>query len=204
MPDIKCDFKVDYSKIKIFEGIKSAQEAENYQINFLTKYGEVYCEKTEYDEATGEKYIYVARNAFTQQPSDKNNYTVEFNNPDASFQWYEVNENEIGKYTTEERDLLFTYDFEKGDILKVTTASEIEYAVIEAGSYRLRLDKENKTATVTIDEDETIEIFTRFVDSENADSIKNIIKDRGQKWKEVKKDTHIKAKKDKSKKICSL
>ena len=34
-------------KIKIFEGIKSAQEAENYQINFLTKYGEVYCEKTE-------------------------------------------------------------------------------------------------------------------------------------------------------------
>lgn len=154
-------------KIKIFEGIKSAQEAENYQINFLTKYGEVYCEKTEYDEATGEKYIYVLKNAFTQQPSDKNNYTVEFNNPDASFQWYEVNENEIGKYTTEERDLLFTYDFEKGDILKVTTASEIEYAVIEAGSYRLRLDKENKTATVTIDEDETIEIFTRFVDSEN-------------------------------------
>ena len=154
-------------KIKIFEGIKSAQEAENYQINFLTKYGEVYCEKTEYDEATGEKYIYVLKNAFTQQPSDKNNYTVEFNNPDASFQWYEVNENEIGKYTTEERDLLFTYDFEKGDILKVTTVSEIEYAVIEAGSYRLRLDKENKTATVTIDEDETIEIFTRFVDPEN-------------------------------------
>ena len=154
-------------KIKIFEGIKSAQEAENYQINFLTKYGEVYCEKTEYDEATGEKYIYVLKNAFTQQPSDKNNYTVEFNNPDASFQWYEVNENEIGKYTTEEGDHLFPYDFKKGDILKVTTASEIEYAVIEAGSYRLRLDKENKTATVRIDEDETIEIFTRFVDSEN-------------------------------------
>ena len=154
-------------KIKIFEGIKSAQEAENYQINFLTKYGEVYCEKTEYDEATGEKYIYVLKNAFTQQPSDKNNYTVEFNNPDASFQWYEVNENEIGKYTTEEGDHLFPYDFKKGDILKVTTASEIEYAVIEAGSYYLRLDKENKTATVRIDEDETIEIFTRFVDSEN-------------------------------------
>ena len=154
-------------KIKIFEGIKSAQEAENYQINFLTKYGEVYCEKTEYDEATGEKYIYVLKNAFTQQPYEKNNYTVEFNNPDASFQWYEVNENEIGKYTTEEGDHLFPYDFKKGDILKVTTASEIEYAVIEAGSYRLRLDKENKTATVRIDEDETIEIFTRFVDSEN-------------------------------------
>ena len=154
-------------KIKIFEGIKSAQEAENYQINFLTKYGEVYCEKTEYDEATGEKYIYVLRNAFTQQPSDKNNYTVEFNNPDASFQWYEVNENEIGKYTSEEGDSLFPYDFKKGDILKVTTASEIEYAAIEAGSYRLRLDKENKTATVRIDEDETIEIFTRFVDPEN-------------------------------------
>ena len=66
-----------------------------------------------YDEATGEKYIYVARNAFTQQPSDKNNYTVEFNNPDASFQWYEVNENEIGKYTSEERDLLFSYNFKK-------------------------------------------------------------------------------------------
>ena len=154
-------------KIKIFEGIKSAQKAENYQINFLTKYGEVYCEKTEYDEATGEKYIYVLKNAFTQQPSDKNNYTVEFNNPDASFQWYEVNENEIGKYTTEEGDHLLPYDFKKGDILKVTTASEIEYAVIEAGSYRLRLDKENKTATVTIDEDEKIEIFTRFVDPEN-------------------------------------
>ena len=154
-------------KIKIFEGIKSAQEAENYQINFLTKYGEVYCEKTEYDEATGEKYIYVLKNAFTQQPSDKNNYTVEFNNPDASFQWYEVNENEIGKYTSEEGDHLLPYDFKKGDILKVTTASEIEYAVIEAGSYHLRLDKENKTATVRIDEDETIDIFTRFVDPEN-------------------------------------
>ena len=165
-------------KIKIFEGIKSAQEAENYQINFLTKYGEVYCEKTEYVEATGEKYIYVLKNAFTQQPSDKNNYTVEFNNPDASFQWYEVNENEIGKYTTEEGDLLFPYDFKKGDILKVTTASEIEYAVIEAGSYRLRLDKENKTATVTIDEDETIEIFTRFVDSGNdVELIFSVIKE---------------------------
>lgn len=165
-------------KIKIFEGIKSAQEAENYQINFLTKYGEVYCEKTEYDEATGEKYIYVAKNAFTQQPSDKNNYTVEFNNPDASFQWYEVNENEIGKYTSEEGDLLFSYNFKKGDILKVTTASEIEYAVIEAGSYRLRLDKENKTATVRIDEDETIEIFTRFVDPENDVELNfNVIKE---------------------------
>ena len=31
----------------------------------------------------------------------------------------------------------------------------------------MRLDKENKTATVRIDEDETIEIFTRFVDPEN-------------------------------------
>lgn len=154
-------------KIKIFEGIKSAQEAENYQINFLTKYGEVYCEKIEYDEATGEKYIYVAKNAFTQQPYEKNNYTVEFNNPDASFRWYEVNENEIGKYTTEEGDHLYPYDFKKGDILKVTTTSEIEYAVIEAGSYRLRLDKENKTATVRIDEDEKIEIFTRFVDPDN-------------------------------------
>ena len=165
-------------KIKIFEGIKSAQEAENYQINFLTKYGEVYCEKIEYDEATGEKYIYVLKNAFTQQPSDKNNYTVEFNNPDASFQWYEVNENEIGKYTTEEGDHFLPYDFKKGDILKVTTASEIEYAVIEAGSYYLRLDKENKSATVRIDEDETIEIFTRFVDPENdVELIFSVIKE---------------------------
>ena len=50
----------------------------------------------------------MAQNAFTQQPSAENNYTVDFNNPAATFQWYEVEENNIGKYIAEEFFSLFS------------------------------------------------------------------------------------------------
>ena len=161
-------------KITIFKGIKDAQDAEKYQIIDVVcdKYYDTYYEKTEYDEATGEKSIYTAKNAFTQQPSADNNFTVDFNNPAATFQWYEVEEENLGTYEAYEGDIVFTYDFKAGDILVISTDSEFELVVIKTGiidtDYEyIYLDENEKTATITFDADTTVDFFTDFVDADN-------------------------------------
>ena len=103
----------------------------------------------------------------TQQPTIDNNYTVDFSNPAATFQWYEVEENYIGKYIVEEHGPLFLYDFKAGDILKVSTDSEIDFVVLEVGDEYLELENDSKTAMIKIDADETIVIFSSIVEAEN-------------------------------------
>ena len=160
-------------KIVIFKGIENAEAAENFKINYTINesYG-IFYEETAYDEATGEKYVSVIRNTFTQQPSADNNFTADFNNPAATFQWYEVEEKNIGTYIVEEFSPLFSYDFKAGDILVVSTDSEFELVVIETGiidtDYEyIHLDENEKTATITFDADTTIDFFASLVDADN-------------------------------------
>ena len=167
-------------KITVFKGIKNTQEAEKYQIIDVVcnESFDLFWEKTEYDEATGEKSIYTANNAFTQQPSADNNLTVDFNNTAATFQWYEVEEKNLGVYTAEEFSPLFTYEFKAGDILKVSTDSEIDFVALEVGDEYLELENDSKTAMIKIDADETIEIFSTIIDSENSVDIEfSVIKE---------------------------
>ena len=172
------DYTGDYLAVKfsvtepgkhtVFEGVKNAEEAEKYSINVVCdEYYEVFFDKTEYDEATGEISVYAVANAFTQQPSADNNLTVDFNNTAATFQWYEYEESYIGTYTAEEFTTLFSYDFKAGDILKVATDSEIDFVVLEVGDEYLNLSNDSKTEMIKIDADETIEIFSSIVFAEN-------------------------------------
>ncbi len=160
----------DYvGKYTLIKGVENAEEAEKYKIkiNYPEYQPDVYVEEIGYDEATGEIYLYTATNAFTQQPSVENDYTVDFNNPDVSFQWCEVEENHIGKYTAEEFTPLFSYDFKAGDILKVSTDSELRHLVIEAGNEYIDLLENEKTATITFDADTTVDLFVAIVNADN-------------------------------------
>ena len=155
-------------KIVIFEGIEDAEAAENFKINYTINesYG-IFYEETVYDEATGEKYVSVIRNTFTQQPSADNNLTVDFNNSAATFQWYEVEEKNLGTYIAEEARPLFLYDFKAGDVLKTSTDSELEFVVIEAGNEYIELIENEKTAITTFDADTTVDFFTAILDADN-------------------------------------
>ena len=171
----------DYvGKYTLIKGVENAEEAEKYKIkiNYPEDQPDVYVEEIGYDEATGEIYLYTATNAFTQQPSVENDYTVDFNNPDVSFQWCEVEEKNLGVYTAEEFLPLFTYEFKAGDILKVSTDSEIDFVVLKVGDEYLELENDSKTAMIKIDADETIEIFSSIIDSENSVDIEfSVIKE---------------------------
>lgn len=165
---LEIDSTIDcLGKFEILKGIKSAEDAEKYKINVEPGYSYLFHEKTGYDEENGTKYVSIARNALTQQPTIDNNYTVDFSNPAATFQWYEVEENYIGKYIVEEHGPLFLYDFKAGDILKVSTDSEIDFVVLEVGDEYLELENDSKTAMIKIDADETIVIFSSIVEAEN-------------------------------------
>ena len=177
------DYTGDYLAVKfsvtepgkhtVFEGVKNAEEAEKYSINVVCdEYYEVFFDKTEYDEATGEISVYAVANAFTQQPSADNNLTVDFNNTAATFQWYEYEESYIGTYTAEEFTTLFSYDFKAGDILVISTDSELRHVVIETGiidtDYEyIDLDEYEKTATITFDADTTVDFFVTIVNADN-------------------------------------
>ena len=156
-------------KITVFKGIKDAQDAEKYQIIDVVcdKYYDTFWEKTEYDEVTGEKSIYTANNAFTQQPSADNNFTVDFNNPAATFQWYEVEEKNLGTYIVEEFRPLFSYDFKAGDVLKVSTDSEFKHVVIDTRYKYIDFREDEKTKTITFDADTTVNFYTTIVDADN-------------------------------------
>ena len=126
-------------KFKLLEGIENAEEAEKYTVNYCYEFGNCCLEKTEYDETTGELYVYVVANAFTQQPSAENGYTVDFNNSNATFQWYEAekivltpdNVTAIDEVIFENEKWLhggwyvelFTVDVEAGDMITVSTTS---------------------------------------------------------------------------------
>ena len=153
-------------KVEILKGIKSAEDAEKYKINVEPGYNDLFHEKTGYDEENCTKYVCMALNAFTQQSSAENNYTVDFNNPAATFQWYEVEQNYIGKYIAEEDAPLFSYDFEAGDILKISTDSDLKRVDLAVGDSVLRLGNE-KTATVKFDTDGRMTIGLMMVDAEN-------------------------------------
>ena len=153
-------------KVEILKGIKSAEDAEKYKINVEPGYGYLFHEKTGYDEENDTKYVCMARNAFTQQPSAENNYTVDFNNPAATFQWYEVEEENIGSYDVDSSSgYLFEYDFKKGDILKVSTDSDLKSVYLMVGYSMMLMD--GKTATVKFDTDGTMTIRSMIVDAEN-------------------------------------
>ena len=79
-------------KFMLLEGIENSEKAEKYTVNYYSEFENCFLEKTEYDETTGELYVYVVANEFTQQPSAENDYTVDFNNTNATFKWYEVEE----------------------------------------------------------------------------------------------------------------
>ena len=126
-------------KFKLLEGIENAEEAEKYTVNYCSEFENCFLEKTEYDETTGELYVYVVANAFTQQPSAENGYTVDFNNSNATFQWYEAekivltpdNVTAIDEVIFENEKWLhggwyvelFTVDVEAGDMITVSTTS---------------------------------------------------------------------------------
>ena len=126
-------------KFKLLEGIENAEEAEKYTVNYCSEFGNCFLEKTEYDETTGELYVYVVANAFTQQPSAENDYTVDFNNTNATFKWYEVEETVLTPDNVTAIDEvifenekwlhggwyveLFTVDVEAGDMITVSTTS---------------------------------------------------------------------------------
>ena len=123
-------------------------------------------------EATGEISVYAVANAFTQQPSADNNFTVDFNNPAATFQWYEVEEKNLGTYIVEAFSPLFSYDFKADDILVISTDSEHRHVVIETGiidtDYEfIDLDEYEKTATITFDADTTVDFFVTIVNADN-------------------------------------
>ena len=158
-------------KVKILEGVKSAKEAEKYKINIDAWVGNSkgFVEKIEYDEATGCINAFIDESSFIQQPSVDNNLTLDFNNPAATFQWYEVEEKNIGVYTVDnESKSLFTYDFKAGDILKVSTDSEMEYVAIGDGHYyHVFLFYGMKTQSIKFDNDETVTINPLFMSTEN-------------------------------------
>ena len=160
-------------KITVFKGIKDAQDAEKYQITDVAcseSYG-LFWEKTEYDEATGEKSIYTAKNAFTQQPSAENGYTVDFSNPNATFQWYEAekivltpdNVTAIEGVIFENEKWLhdgwyvdfFTVDVEAGDTITASTTSARSFDLnVYTEDYSINeYVRATGKASVTIDSD---------------------------------------------------
>jgi hypothetical protein len=161
-------------KITVFKGIKNTQEAEKYQIIDVvcSESFDLFWEKTEYDEATGEKSIYTANNAFTQQPSAENNFTVDFNNPDATSQWYEVEEEKLGTYIVEESGTLFSHDFKAGDVLTVSSDLELATVRIDAGDEHITLNERNKVATITFDADTTVAFIVSRIRVDNPIEIK--------------------------------
>ena len=156
-------------KITIFKGIKDAQDAEKYQIIDVVcdKYYDTYYEKTEYDEATGEKSIYTAKNAFTQQPSADNNFTVDFNNPAATFQWYEVEEENLGTYEVASEGKIFTYDFKAGDILNIFINSEFEYIDFKIGNEYFMLENGDSFVSAAFNEDKTVDVCLSYLSPGN-------------------------------------
>ena len=140
---LTIDARIDTAgKIMLLKGIENSEKAEKYTVNYYSEYGTWFLKKTEYNEETGELFAHVETNAFTQQPSAENSYTVDFNNSDATFQWYEVEETVLtpDNVTSIDGDFendkwlhggwyveLFTVDVEAGDMITASTTSDCSF-----------------------------------------------------------------------------
>ena len=158
-------------KFMLLEGIENSEKAEKYTVNYYSEFENCFLEKTEYDETTGELYVYVVANAFTQQPSAENGYTVDFNNSNATFQWYEAekivltpdNVTAIDEVIFENEKWLhggwyvelFTVDVEAGDMITVSTTSARSFDLsVYTEDYSIdEYVRATGKASVTIDSD---------------------------------------------------
>ena len=158
-------------KFMLLEGIENSEKAEKYTVNYYSEFENCFLEKTEYDETTGELYVYVVANEFTQQPSAENDYTVDFNNTNATFKWYEVEETVLtpDNVTSIEGDTfenekwlhggwyveLFTVDVEAGDMITVSTTSARSFDLsVYTEDYSIdEYVRATGKASVTIDSD---------------------------------------------------
>ena len=175
---LETDVEAEYAgKFDIIKGVSSADEAEKYKLNIIALYN-LFHEKTEYDEEAGDVNIFIAKNAFTQQPSAENSFTVDFNNPAATLQWYEVEEEIIGTYVAESFSNLFTYNFKAGDILKVSTDSDVDLAHLAIGNEYLTLTQTQKSKTIKFNADKTITVSTKMLDIEGIELEFSIIREK--------------------------
>ena len=172
-------------KFMLLEGIENSEKAEKYTVNYYSEFGNCFLEKTEYDETTGELYVYVVANEFTQQPSAENDYTVDFNNTNATFKWYEVEETVLtpDNVTSIEGDTFkndkwshggwyiefFTVDVKAGDMITASTTSDYLFELnVYTEDYAIdELVKATEKASATIDFDAEV-IVGIFIDVTNV------------------------------------
>ena len=158
-------------KMKIFTGIQSAQDADNYKINFSCDDDkDFFEEKQEYEEDGGNKYVYVSVPSFTTQPTEENDYTVVFNRPDATLQWCEKTVCDSATYTEEDGDPRESYVVNAGDrlIVSVSECSDDFYVDFDCSydeeseeSLYMSLDSSSETASVTFDSEGTVNVVIR-------------------------------------------
>lgn len=182
---LTIDARIDTAgKIMLLKGIENSEKAEKYTVNYYSEFENCFLEKTEYDETTGELYVYVVANEFTQQPSAENDYTVDFNNTNATFKWYEVEETiltpdnvtaiegvtfENGKWLNDGWYVeFFTVDVNAGDMIAASTTSDCSFD-LNVFTEDYSIDESVRTtgkASVTIDSDAEV-IVGIFVDVTN-------------------------------------
>lgn len=159
-------YTYEAGKIKIFTGIQSAQDAENYKINFscYDNY-DFFKEKEEYEEDGGNKYVYVSVPSFTTQPTEENDYTVAFNHPDATLQWCEKTVCDSATYTEEDGDPEVVYEVNAGDalIVSLSECSDDFYIGFDCSYNKeplyMSLASSSKTASVTFDSEGTVDVY---------------------------------------------
>ena len=165
---LTVDAKIDKAgKIKIFTGIQSAQDAENYKINFICDDdNDFFEEKQEYEADGGNKYVYVSVPSFTTQPTEENDYTVAFNRPDATLQWCEKTVCDSATYSEEDGDYDKLYEVNAGDTLIVSLSEclddfgvTFDCSYNEESLYIMSLDSSRKTASVTFDSEGTVDVY---------------------------------------------
>ncbi len=163
-------------KIILFKGVKSIADADRYIVKMSSANGDLFTEKEEYDPETGEKYISVAKNACIKQPSANNNFTADFNNDNASFQWYETEKivlteknttpfeyaelpqatTSLDKWVVKGECVLFSYDVKAGYSLYVSSESYRIAAYVYVGDKTLEFNTGNQPEPITFDTDTTI------------------------------------------------
>lgn len=157
-------------KIKIFQGIQSAQDAERYTVNVRCG-TDFFLEKEEYGMEAGEMYVYVSEPSFTQQPTKENAYMVSFNHPDATLQWYEYNvlaSNTYSQFTSPET--IASYEVKAGDVLFATVDADDFQLRLSVGEEYFYLDEDTKTASIAFASDATINVVIDV--ASNASNLK--------------------------------
>ena len=172
-----ADYTTQYfsnGKYTVFTGIANAEEAEKYVIN-LKKIKDVdylAFQKIEYDEETGTKGFYMAPNAFTQQPSAENNYEALFSHSLATLQWYEVEEKYSETYTVTGVGDLFEYEVSAGDVLILSTESDLNGIDVYFNSDYVFMYQEYRTKVHFFNADETVKFCINYLSAENPVELK--------------------------------